>query len=81
MNSDSGNPDKHEQPNFVNPGYYRLGPRGTNAPFFVQADPRWIIVLGAARGGTSAVAKVLSELGLDMGKTAQPSKYFNTPIP
>ncbi|MEE4659201.1 MAG: hypothetical protein V2J89_01955 [Halieaceae bacterium] len=46
-----------------------------NTPLLSDQQPLCIVVLGAARGGTSAVAGVLSALGVNMGYGALPPVY------
>ncbi len=56
--------------NFVNFGTILLG-----KPHYAHEEPSTIIVSGVGRSGTSAVAKLLHELGVPMGNTKDRAVY------
>jgi len=56
---------------FDNTGFAVLG----RAPELQSQEPRTLIVLGAPRGGTSAIASILRELGVFLGDNATAPVY------
>jgi hypothetical protein len=54
-----------------NPGFEIIGERAAD----IDSRPRTLVVLGVSRGGTSATAGILSQLGVYMGNSGKAPMY------